>query len=62
MTLCISVVLWWQMHSHAVSDTEQDVCACLYSLLVISILAAGDKACTVTVCRLRMAVCQETSC
>lgn len=32
------------MHGRAVSDTEQDVCACLYSLPVISVLAAGDKA------------------
>lgn len=32
------------MHSHDVSYTEHDVCACLYSLPLISILAAGDKA------------------
>lgn len=60
MTLCISAVQRRQMHSHAVSDTEQDVCACLYSLPVISILAAGDKTQSLSV-RLQMAFCQETS-
>lgn len=43
MTLSVSAELCGEMHCHAVSDTEQDVCACLYSLPVISILAAGDK-------------------
>lgn len=60
MTLSISAVLWRQMHSHGVSDTEQDVCACLYSLPVISILAAGDKAQWHSV-RLRLALRQGTS-
>ncbi len=60
MTLSISAVLWRQMHGHGVSDTEQDVCACLYSLSVISILAAGDKAQWHSV-RLRLALRQGTS-
>lgn len=42
-TLRISAGLWRQMHSRA-CDTEQDACACVHSLPVISILAAGDKA------------------
>ncbi|KAI9526849.1 hypothetical protein NQZ68_035599 [Dissostichus eleginoides] len=48
------------MHSHAVCDTEQDVCACLYSLPVISTLAAGDKAQWHSV-RLRLALCKQTA-
>ncbi|KAK5904911.1 hypothetical protein CesoFtcFv8_006428 [Champsocephalus esox] len=48
------------MHSHAVCDTEQDVCACLYSLPVISTLAAEDKAQWHSV-RLRLALCKQTA-
>lgn len=48
------------MHSHTVSDTDQDICACLYCRPVISILAAGDKAHKVSV-RLQLAFFQGTS-
>lgn len=51
MTLSLSAVPWRQMHSRAVSDTEQDACACLYSLPVISILAPGDKTHSEAFCR-----------